>query len=409
MKKRFLRQGLALLFLLSALAGCGTASPLPSTAETATQTGQSTAQRPLAQDSAPVTALEVTVTQWRTHGKTTAPSGTAGTTGAVRTENAAEQTSAARETQTATTIRVQTTARRESTGVLVPLRTEEELRDFFAAHPVLYGVGYSAVPRLGYPYSAGALNGETAQSARNHLNRLRFTAGVPAEVALNDEMNRQAQAAAALLAKNGVLSHNPTKPWDVPQEAFDLGFAGASASNLASTDAQDTLNSALRLFLGDSDSANIGSVAHRRWMLSPLLGQTGFGAVNGFAAMYVKDKSNAQAASVHAVVPFPAQLMPLQYFSADWAWSVAMDEGFDISGAAVTLLRRADGRTWRFGAEEDGVFYRSVKSSGQRNCVIFRPDGITLAPGETYDVRVDGVTKNGEAYLIAYTVVFAEV
>ena len=66
-------------------------------------------------------------------------------------------------------------------------------------------------------------------------------------------------------------------------------------------------------------------VGYRRWMLNPKLGKVGFGAVSDpkgtYSSIYVLDAGNSEASETGVV--WPAQNMPVEYFNADFAWSIS--------------------------------------------------------------------------------------
>ena len=229
------------------------------------------------------------------------------------------------------------------------------------------------------------------------LNAYRFLAGLPDNVVLDSEYTRYCQAGALVNYVNDQLSHYPSQPSDMSQELYQTGAAGCSHSNIAwSSRSGVNLISMTNLWMGDSDTYNIQALGHRRWLLNPKMGKTGFGSVCGsngtYSQVYAIDFSGSS--SVDTVV-WPAQQMPTSYFSASLAWNISSDTGFS-DDVSIKLIRERNGAStvWNFSAQSaDGVFYRNDDGYGQRHCLIFRPDNIdSYDAGDVFSVTV---TENG--------------
>ncbi len=193
------------------------------------------------------------------------------------------------------------------------------------------------------------------------------------------------------------------------KELYDLGYRGASKSNIASASWQNrSLNGTiLHAWMADWDDYNIARVGHRRWVLNPQMGATGFGAVSGengtYNAMYAIDYTGS---GQEYGVAWPAQNMPVAYFDKRYPWSVSMGSDVDESTVKVTLTRVADSRTWTFGADSaDGAFAVNNNISdicGQTGCIVFRPDGIEdYKAGDSFRVTIEGLASP-----VSYTVNF---
>ena len=262
-------------------------------------------------------------------------------------------------------------------------------------------VSYAVEPQRSAPYSnIGVLTQETLDNAMKMMNQIRFIAGLSDNVTLNEEYNRLAQAASMVNYANGSLSHYPSMPAGMDGEVYQLGYAGSSSSNLAL--GYSTLNRTIvQGWMEDGDSSNIDRVGHRRWILNPPMGQTGFGAVGRAFALYCFDWSNSSARQTQ--VAWPAQNMPVGYFSSYFPWSVSMDQYVEMDSVRVSLTRVNDGRTWNFSAAaSDGYFNVNNTGYGQTGCIIFRPDGVgEYQDGDTFQVSIAGDGVN-----LSYTVNF---
>ena len=292
----------------------------------------------------------------------------------------------------------QVQAARYHTGISIMPPSIAELRAFLAANPTKYGVGY---------LENGSLDARTRQGALNHLNSIRYIAGVPANVTWDDAKTGMAEAAAVVMVANGGIDHHPARPAGIPDDVFRLAAQGAAASNLAISSAFDVINGALRQYLADSESSNLPTLGHRRWLLNPALGKTAFGAMGAYCVMTVQEFSNAQAGPEHSVVMYPGQVTPVSFFANSWPWSVSFSGEYNVRNAEVSVVRRSDNASWRFGkSRADGVFHINTAGFGQPNCVIFRPAGLYIQIGDIFDVQLTGVTRGGGEWLVQYTVQF---
>ena len=147
----------------------------------------------------------------------------------------------------------------------------------------------------------------------------RYVAGLSPNVTLDSSFSELAQAASLVSCLNGGLSHSPSQPSGLSNELYQLGKKGAGSSNL-SMGYRNPASSVLG-YLSDSDRSNIQMVGHRRWVLNPTMGKTGFGYVGGYSAMYAFDRSNKSASESN--VAWPAQNMPVELFSSTDAWSLS--------------------------------------------------------------------------------------
>lgn len=277
-------------------------------------------------------------------------------------------------------------------GTNVEYHTEDEIRQYLigsgakATDPVTY----KQKPIFTYPYEAGVLSDKTLSSSINMINQIRFIAGISHDVALNQEYTRKTQAASLVSRVNDVLTHSPNKPSKMDKILYDLGYAGASSSNIAS--GYDTINkSILYGYMNDGDSSNIDRVGHRRWILNPTMSDTGFGYVDRYSAMYAFGRDNHMATEYG--VSWPAQTMPTDYFKVDYPWSISMGYSVNKADITVTLVRLGDNKTWNFSStQSDGYFNVENRNYGQVGCIIFRPDDIEgYSNRDQFQVNIEGL------------------
>ena len=108
--------------------------------------------------------------------------------------------------------------------------SQSEIVAFMKSHPTQYLSGYSVEPSTTAPYAIGRPTDAVLQDALNTLNAIRYVAGLPGNVRLNEEYYQKTQAGALINAVNGGLSHSPSQPSDMSDELYNLAYSGASCS-----------------------------------------------------------------------------------------------------------------------------------------------------------------------------------
>ena len=289
-------------------------------------------------------------------------------------------------------------------GLAVAARTQAEIQAFVDAHPA-YGsqINIYTVAPTDDPYTIGRLSAVNQQSVLNLLNQMRYIAGLDGDLTLLPEREDMEAATALVLRLYGGLSHYPSRPdalFDSQYDAlYSLGYSGAGRSNIAMG---YTATSAIPAYMADNDADNMKEVGHRRWILNPPMGRTIAGANGRFSAMYAHDQSGAGG---QTRVAWPAQQMPVQYFSAQDPWSVSFGAQLDAAQIEVDLVRQWDKKAWHFSqAKSDGFFTVDNRAFGQRGCVIFRPDDLNgIMIGDVFNVSI---TNHADGTVTRYTVRF---
>ena len=293
-------------------------------------------------------------------------------------------------------------------GINVKYHTQEEIRNYIKNNNTSLNdaLKFDEEPVTKNPYSLGKISDKTLDSAIKTLNQVRYIAGISDNVKLSDEYNTLCQAGALTNYANDELSHFPDKPAGMSDDMYELATEGAGSSNIAwASWANCSLNyTIVSSWMEDGDSSNIDRVGHRRWLINPNMGETGFGAVSGkngtYSCVYSFDESNDSAEEYG--VAWPAQNMPLDYFGEYYPWSVSMGYSVDEEDVKVTLTRKRDGKTWNFSdSSSDGPFYVNNAGYGQTGCIIFRPDGIKYKSGDVFKVEIIGLDND-----VSYTVNF---
>lgn len=296
--------------------------------------------------------------------------------------------------------------------------TPADIRAYLKEHNVTEdgSLTYSQQPTVEAPYGLGSLSEETTNSALATLNAIRYIAGLQDNVTISDDYQQLAQGAALVDYVNDKLSHTPVKPADMDQELYDLCYRGAGSTNIAwaSWKGRSLNETLIQGWMSDDDASNISVVGHRRWVLNPTMGKTGFGAVDGskgtYSAMYSFDRSNSSGTETG--VMWPAQSMPISYFSEEMPWSISMGQNIDAENIKVTLTRVSDNKIWTFStAKSDGDFYVDNGNYGQVGCIIFRPKQDSIdgyKDGDTYNVKITGLPDGNLSYSVYFFDAYAE-
>lgn len=313
---------------------------------------------------------------------------------------------------TETTTEETTDSKQQDTKLQVSYHTTDEILAFLEQENAVKTdkITYKEQPSVTAPYKAGSLSYETLDSATAMIRQIRFIAGLPYDISLNEDYNDLSQSAALVNYVNNELSHEPSKPDDMSEKLFQQGYEGASNSNIAfDSNQKKPLNETLiSSWMADKDSENISQLENRSKILNPSMEQVGFGAVTGskgiYSAMYTADCSG-ESENTFAVA-WPAQNMPIEYFGSDYPWSVSTNETLKASEIGVTLTRKSDGKEWNFSKDSaDGDFYVYSDNSAQKSNIIFRPETSHIIAYEDEDSFQVEISKNKKPY-ISYTVHF---
>jgi uncharacterized repeat protein (TIGR02543 family) len=276
------------------------------------------------------------------------------------------------------------------------------------------GVKYSSKPLInGSVYKPGKLTAASLKSGLKMVNQIRYIAGIDYNVSLNSSYTEKAQAASIVIAATGVFGHFPPRPTGMNDQLYQQGASGAGSSNLsmgASTDETESrltlANTILNQYMADDDNSNIAALGHRRWVLNPVMKQTGFGYVSNigpmsesweasfYSSMYVFDQKRKSA---YRGISWPAKNMPVEYFESDYPWSISMGFTIPKDKISVTLKRKSDNKTWKFSSKSSAGGYFNVNNDnyGLPGCIIFRPDNITYDAGDQFEVTIKGIPNAG--------------
>ncbi len=301
----------------------------------------------------------------------------------------------------------------ETTTTETQLPTQQEIVAFAQEHPTgetyfdqegnmlkEYSVDYEEEPTLTKPYGAGQLKQEEEIRALNTIRLIRYMTGLSGDVYLFDPYRKLAQSAALINYLNVKASHSPSIPRGMSEQLATAATQGSADSNIDKTSWENNSlkSSVIYAWMYDSDSANLKTLGHRRWILNPSLVMTGFGSVTGSTGtcntMYIRNRERDDLQA--QTVCWPTKNTPTSFFAKDSAWSVSVGEEVNAGAAVVSLLRMSDYKTWVFSSvSADGDFYVNNQNYGQKGCIIFKPKDIgEIKAGDKFVVYVSYNKKN---------------
>ena len=223
------------------------------------------------------------------------------------------------------------------------------------------------------------------------VNTLRSFAGVGA-VTFDPTLNHRALSAALMMKAAGELSHTPGPDW--PCYSFE-GDAGAGQSNLFLGASGATA------MVGYVDDSGIESLGHRRWLLDPAAVQFGSGSTGTTNALAVIGGPSTPVPPSTLVSWPPAGWVPWPWIFE--TWSVAL--GGELDAASFST----DGAQVEVSLDGERLAVSSVRSLedgfGTGRTMGFDVDvpANAKAANHKLEVKIDGVTRSGAAFPIAYT------
>eukprot|EP01064_Diplonema_japonicum_P018264 TRINITY_DN26950_c0_g1_i1.p1 TRINITY_DN26950_c0_g1~~TRINITY_DN26950_c0_g1_i1.p1 ORF type:complete len:452 (+),score=96.03 TRINITY_DN26950_c0_g1_i1:75-1358(+) len=289
--------------------------------------------------------------------------------------------------------------------------------------------------------SCTGVNLDSLSSALSHLWMYRWLCGVqPYDVRLSTSKMSLAQYAAVLMEETGFSSidkhtgytEHPAKPVvscisgrlqsTMSDEEYQYGRQGVASGMGFISCPPGPLSEMLHSFMDDSDSIDVGSLAHRRWLLAPGMQTTGFGGYYSSSVMHVGDEFNVAEMGDFIAYP-PPGWCPSKWMQPNAAWSCSVnpDKYWIAPNASVTVYKtliseapccckvppgtacplHRRGETLPAPYEEE--FTRiNTSGFGGAPCLIFRPQGVSLADGEAYEVLIQGIWAAGERITFKY-------
>ncbi len=303
----------------------------------------------------------------------------------------------------------------------------EELRQLYNSLPT-YDKLYKTEPVVeGTDYHIAVLSDEAYDTAKGLINYYRRVAGL-GDITLSDDVNESAAyGALALAMNNSGLTHYPSQPKDMSSIDYNKAFAATTSSNLSSASGYSEkriISVAVSGQIGDSDSSNIDTLGHRRWLLNPGVKTLGIGSANNNYNYYTDirvfgDGIQSESVNDYDFIAWPSSGANLtDTFPKDTPWSVTLNPKvyYTPTDVSVEVKSLRYGTTWYFDNDTgygtssvDNYFNIEKSGYGVANCIIFRPayKYIDMFKGD-YIVTVSNVRRKdtGEYTNIQYKVTF---
>ena len=303
----------------------------------------------------------------------------------------------------------------------------EELRQLYNSLPI-YDKLYKTEPVVeGADYHIAVLSDEAYDTAKGLINYYRRVAGL-GDITLSDDVNESAAyGALALAMNNSGLTHYPSQPKDMSSIDYNKAFAATTSSNLSSASGYSEkriISLAVSGQIGDSDSSNIDTLGHRRWLLNPGVKTLGIGSANNNYNYYTDirvfgDGIQSESVNDYDFIAWPSSGANLtDTFPKDTPWSVTLNPKvyYTPTDVSVEVKSLRYGTTWYFDnntgygtSSVDNYFNIEKSRYGVANCIIFRPayQYIDMFKGD-YIVTVSNVRRKdtGEYTNIQYKVTF---
>ena len=303
----------------------------------------------------------------------------------------------------------------------------EELRQLYNSLPT-YDKLYKTEPVVeGTDYHIAVLSDEAYDTAKGLINYCRRVAGL-GDITLSDDVNESAAyGALALAMNNSGLTHYPSQPKDMSSIDYNKAYAATTSSNLSSASGYSEkriISVAVSGQIGDSDSSNIDTLGHRRWLLNPGVKTLGIGSANNNYNYYTDirvfgDGIQSESVNDYDFIAWPSSGANLtDTFPKDTPWSVTLNPKvyYTPTDVSVEVKSLRYGTTWYFDnntgygtSSVDNYFNIEKSGYGVANCIIFRPayQYIDMFKGD-YIVTVSNVRRKdtGEYTNIQYKVTF---
>jgi len=303
----------------------------------------------------------------------------------------------------------------------------EELRQLYNSLPT-YDKLYKTEPVVeGTDYHIAVLSDEAYDTAKGLINYYRRVAGL-GDITLSDDVNESAAYGALALAMNNRgLTHYPSQPKDMSSIDYNKAYAATTSSNLSSASGYSEkriISLAVSGQIGDSDSSNIDTLGHRRWLLNPGVKTLGIGSANNNYNYYTDirvfgDGIQSESVNDYDFIAWPSSGANLtDTFPKDTPWSVTLNPKvyYTPTDVSVEVKSLRYGTTWYFDnntgygtSSVDNYFNIEKSRYGVANCIIFRPayQYIDMFKGD-YIVTVSNVRRKdtGEYTNIQYKVTF---
>ena len=244
-------------------------------------------------------------------------------------------------------------------------------------------------------FNLGAVSNTAQEDALHIVNTARFASGIKNELTVGKKQAQFAQAASMVNRLNLQVDHFPGLPAGANSDLvkYENATIGAANSNLSS--GFNLLDSVLEYLKDDLGDENQAEVGHRRWVLNPQVSQVGLGQADEFNAMFVNN-DNYAGENANTVYAYPGETAISEFYSEGSSLSLMFGENFDLTNAQVEVKDLETGEVNKE-SHVDESFKGNVKA-------ITFGYGMNYQAGTKLQVKVTGVTKNGQDYPVEYTI-----
>lgn len=282
----------------------------------------------------------------------------------------------------------------------------KSMRQIEAMRTQLLKEAAADVLKLGTPTNPHAPNRDQLARALGSVRFYRYLADIPPDVSYDDDYINQCQYGAELLAKINMLSHNPPRPPGMDDKSYKIGHDACGRSNIFNG---GDIIASVDAYMNDSDNGNIDRLGHRRWVLNPAMGKTGFGMSGRYCTMYSFDHSREVVPDYQFVAFPPPGLCPVNAFKPSMAWLLTLNPAHyaKLTDSVQVAIWPIDINLNR-APQPLELNYRHVNTDGYGvpNALIFRPKTLSQR-NALYEVVVSGIKdKEDQPAEVSYFVSF---
>ncbi|MBN2682674.1 MAG: hypothetical protein JXR58_09210, partial [Bacteroidales bacterium] len=250
------------------------------------------------------------------------------------------------------------------------------------------------------------LDSELTKFGLETLNFARWLVGLNNPITINNDLQTKAQMVAVLIAKNHGFRN--LVRYDLPEDFFNKTMSFVNNCLTASHCGNDNLFESVSSWLsGLKDKLSVKS---RRYLLSPYLGQIGFGfADEDYSVAYISDLDKSAKFEDKAQAWPPPGFFPIDFSLS--VWSISLNPKYfqepKLENVQVKLTRLYNNKIWILDKNNytsnpstcgpsQSFFNVDNQNYGTNNAIIFKPDSKSsnFIDGEVYKVEISGIKDN---------------
>ncbi|NPV00430.1 MAG: hypothetical protein HPY53_03510 [Brevinematales bacterium] len=316
-----------------------------------------------------------------------------------------------------------------SKDTLQPLHTKIDIYNYYQKLPkraettTWFDVQPEVYVKNGFNLNPGKIAKKSFEDGLVWINYYRWLVGLNSDIQCSDKQNNLAQHGAFILQyANDVTSTKPKKAPQITDEQYEMGLQGLAHANVAYGCSLEDFVTSLRWWIGYYNQCSSETVGDREWIISPYLGEVGFGMAGSYSVLSFGE-SNPGAKFEQKAVCFPAPgLFPHEFligYKEGEPWTVTVNPKYyktpNINQVTVKLTRLYDNMVIVLDKSHNKASacgpYLNVKLNfgGMPNSIMFRPDftQANYADGQVYRVEISGLEgADGTPETLSYTVEF---